>query len=109
MRRIAKGIARRARRPLEEAARALAAAPSPPDVAGWHSAAAATADRAGLVLCGEVPAALGVLLRGGASRAPEGQAAVVRASTRPDVLALLAFAASEAHFVLRQRLRVAIA
>jgi hypothetical protein len=34
---------------------------------------------------------------------------VVRASTRPDVLALLAFAASEAHFVLRQRMRVAIA
>ncbi|HET7826392.1 MAG TPA: hypothetical protein VFK90_13735, partial [Anaeromyxobacter sp.] len=109
VRRIAKGIGRRARKPLEEAARALAAAPSPPDVAAWHAAAAATADRAGLVLCGEAPAALGMLLRDGGSRAPEGPAAVVRASTRPDVLALLAFAASEAHFVLRQKLRVAIA
>jgi cellulose synthase operon protein C len=109
VRRIAKGVARRGRKALEEAARALAAAPSPPDVAAWHAAAASTANRAGLLLCGEVPVALGMLLRDGASRSPEGAESVALAGTRPDVLALLAFAASEAHFILRQRLRVAIA
>lgn len=109
VRRVAKGLTRRVRRALEEPARALARTSSPPDVAAWHSAAAATADRAGLVLCGEVPAAIGVLLRDGRPRAPEGAEAVKAAATRPDVLALLAFAASEAHAALRQRARVAIA
>ncbi|HEY6098982.1 MAG TPA: hypothetical protein VIW03_06110, partial [Anaeromyxobacter sp.] len=109
VRRIARGVARRARRPLEEAARALAGTPGSPDVAAWQAAASATADRAGLVFCGEVPAALGILLRDGSARAPEGAAALARAAGRPDVLALLAFAASEAHFSLRQRLRVAVA
>ncbi|HEY6001774.1 MAG TPA: tetratricopeptide repeat protein, partial [Anaeromyxobacter sp.] len=109
VRRIAKGIARKARKPFEEASRALALAPNPPDLTAWRNAAAASADRAGLVLCGDVPAALGMLLREGARRAPEGPIAVARASSRPDVLSLLAFAATEAHFILRQRLRVAIA
>jgi len=89
-------------------ARALAAAP-PADLAAWRAAAASTADRAGLLLCGDVAIAVALLLRRGAGRPPEGAAALAAAASRPDVLALLAFAASEAHFVLRQRLRVAIA
>jgi tetratricopeptide (TPR) repeat protein len=107
-RRLAKALGRRGRRAIEEAARSLASAP-PPDLAAWRVAAAATADRAGLLLCGDVSTALALLLRRGAARPPEGAAALAAAADRPDVLALLAFAASEAHFALRQRLRVAIA
>jgi ADP-ribose pyrophosphatase YjhB (NUDIX family) len=106
-RRIGKALGRRRRRALAEIARP--AARPLPDVVAWRAAASATADRAGLVLCGDVPAALGMLLRDRADRSPEGPAAVAAAATRPDVLALLAFAASEEHFLLRQRLRTAIA
>jgi tetratricopeptide (TPR) repeat protein len=74
VRQLARVLPRRARRGLEEAARALAVAPSPSGLKAWGSAAAVEA-----------------------------------ASSRPDVLALLAFAATEEHFLLRQRLRVAIA
>ncbi|BDG06593.1 tetratricopeptide repeat protein [Anaeromyxobacter oryzae] len=105
-------LPRRARKALEEPARALAQLRPAPDVGAWREAAAATADRAGLVLCGDVPTAIALLLRDerGTTAAPAATAerlAAVRAC--PDALALLAFAASEAHFVLRQRLRVAIA
>jgi hypothetical protein len=104
---LGKRLPRRARRALEEPARALAASAAPLDLEAWRAAAAATADRAGLVLCGDVGSALAVLLREGGPRAPEPPAA--GAPARPEVLALLAFAATEEHFVLRQRLRVAIA
>jgi hypothetical protein len=50
-----------------------------------------------------------VLLRDPGGRAPEGAEAIAAARARPDALALLAFAASEEHFLLRQRLRSAIA
>ncbi|HUL60389.1 MAG TPA: tetratricopeptide repeat protein [Anaeromyxobacteraceae bacterium] len=111
VRRVSHRLSRRARRQLEPAARALAAAASPPDVEAWRAAAAATAARAGLVLCGDVSTALAVMLREGApgGRAPAGADAVAAARSRPDVLALLAFAATEEHLVLRQRWRVAIA
>ncbi|HEX9052197.1 MAG TPA: hypothetical protein VF841_16835, partial [Anaeromyxobacter sp.] len=71
----------------------------------------ATADRAGLVLCGELPAAFAALPREAVPRASDGQPAPapLDARSRPDVLALLSFAATEEHFALRQKLRVAIA
>ncbi len=113
VRQLAKRLSRRARRALEQAARALAGAPGPPDLAAWRVAAAATADRAGLVLCGDLPAAIAVLARDAGLRA-EGTPLpvplpVAATAARPDVRALVAFAATEEHFVLRQRLRVAIA
>jgi tetratricopeptide (TPR) repeat protein len=107
--RVARALPRRARRGLEQAAHALALLPAPPDVAAWSAAAAATADRAGLVLSGDVPAALRALLldRGGPTLV--GAAAVEAALVRPDARALLAFASTEAHLALRQRARTAIA
>jgi hypothetical protein len=108
---LAKRLSRRARRALEEPARALAAGPASPDLEAWRTAAAETADRAGLVLCGDLPAAAAVLVRGDAPRTAERPtpAPARPASSRADVLALVAFAATEEHFLLRQRLRVAIA
>jgi hypothetical protein len=106
---IAKAISRRARKALEPVARALLAAVPPPDPAAWLEGTARTADRLGLILCGDVPTAIEALLREGPDR-PAGRAqAVAAAAARPEVRALLAFAASDVHFALRQRLRVAIA
>jgi len=109
VRQVAKGLSRRARKALEQPARALAAAHPPPDVEAYRAAAARTADRVGLLLCGDVPTALESLLRDGGGRIPARAEAVALAAARPDVRALLAFAASDVHFALRQRLRVAIA
>jgi tetratricopeptide (TPR) repeat protein len=107
--RVGKALSRKARRALEEPARVLAHQRPPPDLAAWRLAAAATADRAGLVLCGDVPTALDLLLREGAGRQPPPADRLTALRARPDALALLAFAASEAHLALRQRVRAAIA
>ncbi|HET8539248.1 MAG TPA: tetratricopeptide repeat protein [Anaeromyxobacter sp.] len=113
VRQLAKRLSRRARRAVEEPARALAAPPAAPDLDAWRAASAATADRAGLVLCGDLSAAIAVLAREGTPRpthgAPTPAPTRETASTLPRVLAVLAFAASEEHLALRQRLRVAIA
>jgi hypothetical protein len=102
-------LPRRTRKLLEGPAGQLAAGPRP-DLAAARQAAAATADRYGLALCGDVPTALAILARGGpASTPPDGPPLVEAVRACPPALALLAFAASEAHLVLRQKLRVAIA
>ncbi|HYD39189.1 MAG TPA: hypothetical protein VEB43_00035 [Anaeromyxobacter sp.] len=108
-RRLEKAISRRTRRALEDPARALAHLRPPPDLAAWRTAAAATADRAGLALGGDVPTALDLLLRDDAGRKPAPGDRLVALRARPEALALLSFAASEAHLALRQRLRVAVA
>jgi len=108
VRRVSK-MPRRVRKAIEPAARALAAGPAP-DLGAWRRAAGATADRFGLALCGDVPTAIAILARGGpASTPPDGPPLIEAVRQSPPALALLAFAASEAHLVLRQRLRVAIA
>jgi tetratricopeptide (TPR) repeat protein len=108
-RRLEKAISRRTRRALEDPARALAHLRPPPDLAAWRTAAAATADRAGLALGGDVPTALDLLLRDDGGRKPAPGDRLVALRARPEALALLSFAASDAHLALRQRLRVAIA
>lgn len=108
-RQVARGLARRARKALEPAARSLLAAHPPPDPEEYRAATARTADRLALLLCGDVPTAIELLLREDGGKVPERAEAVVAAARRPDLRALLAFAASDVHFALRQRLRVAIA
>ena len=108
-RQVAKALGRRARKLLEQPAHALLSAASPPDAGAWREAAARTADRLGLLLSGDVPTAIDMLLRDDAGRALGRAEAIEAAPRRPDVKALLAFAASDVHFALRQRLRVAIA
>jgi tetratricopeptide (TPR) repeat protein len=107
-RRVARELGRRARKALEPAAQALLAA-QPPDLEAFRAATARTADRLGLLLCGDVPVALDLLMREGVGRSPERAEAVAHAAQRPELRSLLAFAASDVHFALRQRLRVAIA
>lgn len=109
-RRFAKALPRRARRALESAAREIAALEAPPDLLRWRTAAARTADRVGALLCGDLPTALTLLVSdramgGAVIPAPERAAAALE---RPEVAALIAFAATEEHFRLRKRLRVAL-
>ncbi|MFT3916114.1 MAG: tetratricopeptide repeat protein [Anaeromyxobacteraceae bacterium] len=107
-RRVAKALRGKARKAIEAPARALAAERGEHDLAAFRVAAAATANRAGLVLCGDVPTALTLLLRD--PGAPVDREGLVDEARRSDeARALLAFAAGEKHFLLRQRLRVAVA
>lgn len=110
VRQAARVVPRRLRRTLEELSRPLAA--GPPDLIGWFGALSATGDRAGLLLAADVPAALELVLHDGGlpPARPQAAAEVAEAvQARPDLQALLRFAASEEHLRLRQRLRLAIA
>ena len=108
-RKLAKAVSRKMRRALEEPARALAHQRPPPDAGAWSAAAATTADRAGLALCGDVPTALDLLIRDDSGRKPAAADRLTALRAHPEARALLAFAASETHLGLRQKLRVAIA
>jgi hypothetical protein len=110
VRAAARALPRRLRRRLADVTAHLGV--RAPDLLAWYAALSGTADRAGLVLCGDVAAALSVALRDGGPAPPHPESGeeirqAVRA--RPDLQALLRFAASEEHFRLRQRLRTAIA
>jgi tetratricopeptide (TPR) repeat protein len=109
-RQVARVLPRRLRHPLEALAARLD--PRRADVIAWYASLAATADRAGLLLSGDPPAALLVALRDGAPPPPRPETSLeireaIRA--RPDLQVLLRFAASEDHFRLRQKLKLAIA
>jgi tetratricopeptide (TPR) repeat protein len=108
-RRLDKATPRKLRRALEEPARSLALLRPAPDLPAWRAAAAASADRAGLLLSGDVPTALDLMLRDGSGRKPAPGDRLSALRARPEAQALLVFAASDAHLGLRQRLRVAIA
>ncbi|MFL5300097.1 MAG: tetratricopeptide repeat protein, partial [Anaeromyxobacteraceae bacterium] len=105
---VARALPRKVKKALEDHARELTRAGAP-DVAAWHAGLAATADRAGLLVAGDIPAALGLVLRAGGdvARGPDEIAAAVRA--RKGLAELLTFAVSEDHLRLRQRLRLAVA
>jgi hypothetical protein len=108
-RQVQKELSRRDRRSLEASSRALLGAIPQPDAGAWCAAAKRTADRLGLLFCGDVPTAVETLLRDGSERPADRAKAIVAAALRPDARALLAFAATDLHFALRQRMRVAIA
>jgi hypothetical protein len=108
VRRVGRALSRKARRALEEPARTIARNQGSTDLAALRVAAASTADRAGLVLCGDVPTAIALLVREPGARGA-GDEIQAEARRREETRALLAFAAEEAHFRLRQKLRVAVA
>ena len=78
-------------------------------LAPYESIEAAGEAVSALVANGVTPAALELILREGGGRPADPAALRAAAAQRPDLRALLAFAASDVHFALRQRLRVAIA
>ncbi len=110
VRQVSKALPRRLRRPLEEVVARLP--PGRVDLISWYTSLGATADRVGLLLAGDPPTALLVALRDGAPppQRPETGIEIREAvRARPDIRMLLTFAASEEHFQLRQKLKLAIA
>jgi tetratricopeptide (TPR) repeat protein len=106
---VGRALPRRVRKALEGPARAFARAGSV-DVAAWRTAAEATADRTGLLLAVDIPAALALVARERGVEAasdPVEIASAVRSCAALRQLVL--FAISEDHLRLRQRLRLAIA
>ncbi|HEX8907608.1 MAG TPA: hypothetical protein VF805_00310, partial [Anaeromyxobacteraceae bacterium] len=104
---VGRAVPRKIRKALEELVHALTASGAP-DVREWQAALAASADRVGLLLCGDVPAALGLVL-GESGPVPAGPAALAAAARqRAPLRELLLFAASDDHFQLRQRLGLAV-
>jgi tetratricopeptide (TPR) repeat protein len=109
-RRIGKAFGRRERKALEPVALALAEVHPPPEVARWRAAVRLSAERAGALLCGDLPTALSLIVgeRALGGRTLTAAERAVAAVERPEVASLLAFAATEEHFLLRRRLRVAL-
>jgi tetratricopeptide (TPR) repeat protein len=105
---VGRALPRRVRKALDEPARAVALAGSQ-DVAAWQVGLAATADRVGLLFAGDVPSALGILLREGGLLTASAAEVTSSVRARADLRQLLLFTISEEHFRLRQRLRLAIA
>jgi len=107
VRSLRKLLSRRALRMLEEPARSVAGGPVP-DLRRSLQGLFASANRAGLLVCGDPAVALTMVLREDpaftAARAPESAESVRRAvQDRADLRALMTFSVSEALFTLREK------
>jgi tetratricopeptide (TPR) repeat protein len=104
---LRKLLSRKAVRALEEPAQEIARGPVP-NLARTLHGMFASANRAGLLVCGDPAIALTMVLREdptvATSKAPESQESVMRAvGERADLRALLTFSVSEELFTLRDR------
>lgn len=108
---LRKACSRKALKALEGPAAAAAKAP-PLDVEGFAAGMALSANRAGLLVCGDVAAGLSALLREDPSLSgvrPEGVEPVLLAvRQRADLRDLINYALSEDFFRLRQKLGMAV-
>ncbi len=106
---VGRALPRKVRKALHKPARALAGIGAV-DVGAWQAAAAATADRAGLLLAADIPAALWLVAREQGIEATSGPTEIADAvRSRAALRQLLLFAIGDDHLRLRQRLRLAIA
>jgi tetratricopeptide (TPR) repeat protein len=106
---VGRALPRKVRRALDGPARALAGA-WPVDVAAWQVAAEATANRAGLLLAVDIPAALSLVARERGVEVANGSAEIASGVRSCAALRhLVLFTISDDHLRLRQRLRLAIA
>lgn len=105
---LRKAYSRRALKVLEEAAGALVAQPQAPSLEATVAGLAFSGDRAGLLLCADVAAGLGLMLREeappGAPKPETAEATLAAVRERADVRELVPFALSDDFFRLRQRL-----
>ena len=108
---LRKAFSRRALKQLEEPSLALAGAQGH-DVNSTIEALALSADRAGLLLAGDITAGLNLLLREdqppGAPRAETADQIFAAVQTRRDLRELVGFALSDEFFRLRQRLGMSL-
>jgi cellulose synthase operon protein C len=106
VKRCNKSMARRARKALEEPARRLAGGGSQVDLERFVAGVARTADRAGLALCCDLEAGLGVLAAEAGHRDTDDPRTALRGKVA--IEEALRFAVSDAFFRLRQRLKLGI-
>jgi tetratricopeptide (TPR) repeat protein len=104
---VGRALPRKVRKTLEEPARAVMTA-GPPDFDAWQAALAATANRAGLLLSADVPAALKVVLREVGPKVSGAAEVAAAVGARADLRDLLVFVASGEHLRLRERLGLAL-
>ena len=104
---VGRALPRKVRKALEEPARAVMAA-GRPDFDAWQAALTATANRAGLLLAADVPAALKVVLREAGPKVSGAAEVAAAVSARADLRELLVFVASDEHLRLRERLGLAL-
>jgi len=110
IKRLSKSLGRKGRKALEAPVQAFLEGSEALSVGSFLHLARRAADRAGLVLCGDLPAALNFLLRDEQQRRRlDSQEAVADAiEGRDDVAELLEYAVSEEHFELRRTLRLGL-
>lgn len=105
---LRKAYSRRALKVLDEVVAALIALPEVPSLETTVVGLGYSGDRAGLLLCADVAAGLGLMLREeappGAPKPESAEATAAAVRDRADVRELLAFALSDDFFRLRQRL-----
>jgi tetratricopeptide (TPR) repeat protein len=109
---LRKAYSRKALKALEEPADAVVSSGQAIAIEPLVQALMLSSDRAGLLVCGDVSAGLGLLLREdvapGSARADTPEAIVTAVQQRPDVKELLAFALSDDFFRMRQRVGVSL-
>ena len=105
---LGRSLNRKQRAELETVALELGDRPLQPEQ--WVAAMRQSEDRLALVICGDVPAAVRMLLRdeGYQLRASASTPADVAAMAGPRLRHLLCFAVSEEHLTLRERLGIAL-
>lgn len=107
MKAVKRAVPRKYRKQLEDAAVAFASEGGPRDLAAWRQAMNHTANRAGLLVCNDLNAALSALLK------TEPKTANLRfedladpipiLEQSPEAVELIQFAVSESYFTLRKR------
>ncbi len=109
--RLRKAMSGKAIRALEQVAPELLSAKNL-DISAWMQAAGWSADRAGLLLSGDIASALQVLLREdpalGGMRLDTTDQILTAMRKRRDMFELVAFVTSDDHYKLRSRLRLAL-
>ena len=109
--RLKKAMSGKAIKALEQIAPELASAKTL-DLGAWLAASGWSADRAGLLLCGDIASALQVLLREDPSltnvRLDSSEQILTALRKRRDMFELMAYVTSDDHFKLRTRLHLAL-
>jgi len=110
VKRLGKALGRRGRKSLEAPVARLREEKSTETAADLIRAGRRSADRAGLLFSGDLPASIGLLLRGSGAelRLDSAEAVAEAIEGRDDVEELLRFSVSEEHFRLRSGLRMGL-
>ena len=107
MKAVKRAVPRKYRKQLEDAAVAFATEGGPRDLASWRQAMNHTANRAGLLVCNDLPAAISAMLKTDPRtqniRFEDLADPIPILQQSPEAVELIMFAISDAYFTLRKR------